>query len=944
MIMNTCKLFPCAGAWVRECSKEEIGVVLDIDKSREIPHCNVRWIKSKRQEFIPVSQLRSGFRIGMEVQDVPASFVRKSLGEGVVLETRKLGGRDQVLVEFHELGEHHWLPFQNLKKIIGVEERFVLGLIGENGSSERFRLRSLAYALELWHENTGGLSQLDIDPLPHQIHLVHHILASGNLNWLIADDVGLGKTIEVGMLLSALIKRGTHKRILLITPAGLVNQWKEELNSKFGLDEFRVYGDDFSIKESRHWKLHDHVIGSVDRFKGANHLSNLLQAEPWDLIVFDEAHRLSRVQYGMKLESSDRFRLAAALRMKSDDMLLLTATPHQGKQDKFQALLELIRPELKEQIRRLGMNYEILKDMVIRNKKADVTDVEGNFIFQGKLTYQVPVQLSLEEFDFDEALRQYLKEGYNAMAASETQTSRAIGFVMTTYRKLAASSIAAIEKSLRRRLEMLLRKEDSRLSESGIEEHDERYLGEWEETAVATSAKQFFTGEIELLQKLILKAQDLFKDDSKIRKFLDELLSEVLKKNPSEKVLIFSEYRGTQDYLADAIRKRFGSDSVSVLHGSLGYEEREYVIAHFEDVGQFLVSTEAGGEGINLHRKCHVIVNYDLPWNPMRIVQRVGRLYRYGQKRKVVVFNINVTDSMDGKILDILYKRIDQVVGDMASVGNEFRPGLEAEILGEFVEVLDIESILANADTQSIARSEENIEEAMRRAKDAVEKQRELLEFATAYRGDDAVGDLKISLEHVAAFVNGMMTELGIEVIERTHKDKAMKIKLPKELSNEIGMLGQQLHITFDRDLASRRNQIAMVDQNLHLLQYMLEYAKKYQFDGKMATITGLPGQAIVSGVLRWQNDQGKRMRQEYWAFLIENDGNVCKNPDSFAEWLKSSAPDDTGVVVSTGIDTRKKLYQNTNRSIHDRLGEVSNTDLHPENYQLVNGALIHSA
>ncbi|MFT5700921.1 MAG: superfamily II DNA or RNA helicase [Desulforhopalus sp.] len=940
--MGTGSLLPCVGSWVREDQKDEVGIVQNVDKSGPIPHCNVRWLKSKRPENIPVVKIRSAFRIGMEVQDVPASFTRKPLGEGLVVDTRTLGGRDQVLVAFHELGEHHWLPFQNLKKIIGVEERFVRCLTGEKRNSEKFRLRSLAYALESWHENTGGLSQLDIDPLPHQIHLVHHILASGNLNWLIADDVGLGKTIEVGMLLSALIKRGTHKRILLITPAGLVNQWKEELNSKFGLDEFRVYGDDFSINEPRHWKLHDHVIGSVDRFKSPAHLSNLLQAEPWDLIIFDEAHRLSRVQYGMKLESSDRFRLAAALRQQSDAMLLLTATPHQGKQDKFQALLELIRPEFKEEIRRLGMNYEILKDMVIRNRKADVTDVDGNFIFQGKESYQVPVQLSDQELEFDKALRHYLKEGYNAMAESGTQTSRAIGFVMTTYRKLAASSIAAIERSLSRRLEMLLDKRQSYMPEvMQEEEHDERYFGEWEEEVSSSAGKQFFSGEIELLQSLIDKARGLFACDNKIKIFVDELLGKVLNKNPTEKVLIFSEYRGTQDFIAKSIRQRFGADSVSLLHGGQGYEEREEVIAHFEDEGQFLVSTEAGGEGINLHRQCHVMVNYDLPWNPMRIVQRVGRLYRYGQKRKVVVFNINVADSMDGKILDILYKRIDQVVGDMASVGNEFRPGLEAEILGEFVEALDVESILAAADSNSVVRSEENIEEAMKLAKDAVGKQRELLEYASAYKGDDNVGEFKVTLEHVEAFFTGMASEFGIEFIERTHKDKGLRLKLPKELAKTLGMLGQQLHVTFDRDLASIRKQIVMVDQNLKLFRYMLDFAKQYKFDGKMASIGTLPGEAIVTGILRWQNDQGKRMRQEYNAFLVAESGAVEKNPDSFSQWLMEPAMEIEAATVE--MASMKQLHKTNLQSINNRLSEVSNVDLHPENYQLISGALIAS-
>lgn len=932
-------LVPCENCWVKKADTKEPGIVISVERNLDPPQCRVIWLETKREEILQVSDLRSGFMLGMEVQDIPASRVRKSLGEGVVVETRTIGGRDQVLVEFKEKGERHWLPYENLKQIRGVKERFIRGLTGNSGNAERFRLRNLAYAIEMWHENTGGLSQLDIDPLPHQIHLVHRILGSGNLNWLIADDVGLGKTIEVGMLLSALIKRGTHKRILLVTPAGLVNQWNEELNSKFGLSEFRVYGDDFTITEPRHWKLHDHVIGSVDLLKSENHLSNLLQAEPWDIIIFDEAHRLSRSQYGMKFETSERFRLAAALRRYTDSILLLTATPHQGKQDKFQALLEVIRPELKDQIRALELNYEILRDMVIRNKKSDVTDGDGNFIFLGKHTIQVPVHLNQQELDFDAALRKYLKEGYRAMAEDGTMTGRAIGFVMATYRKLAASSISAIERSLRRRLTILLEEAEISLLSSASESFDERFTGEWEEAISYTDDKQFFDGEIEMLRELIVKAQHLFTDDSKRRVLTDKIISEILKNNPHGKILIFTEYRGTQDYIVDTLREKFGDDKVSILNGSMKRIDREQEIANFEDASQFLISTEAGGEGINLQRECHVMVNYDLPWNPMRIVQRVGRLYRYGQKKKVVVFNMNVAESMDGNIIDILYQRIDSVVNDMASIGDEFRPGLEAEILGEFVEALDVEDILRQSAQEPLARSKENIEEALKRAREAVEMQRDLLEYFAGYNSEESSGELKIGLEHVEAFIGGVMSDLGIEIIEITHKGKVMKIRLPLELANGMGKFGRQMQITLDRDIASRRNAIEMLDLNSNLLLYMLDHVKNYHFDGRVASIAGLNGVAIATSILRWQNDQGLRMRQEFGAFLIEADGSVQQNPEQFSAWLKSPATDGQPTPLTT--TGRKQLFLAGEHAMHHRLAEVSNIDLHPENYQVVTGGIL---
>ena len=309
------------------------------------PALIVEWlVPERRAERIPLANVSCGLQLGMEVQDIPRSRVRRPLGEGEVVELRELGSCEQALVDFPAAGIRAWLPYENLKQSRGVRHAFLRPRTPAAGEAERFRLRCLAQALELWNENTGALSHLDIDPLPHQIHLVHHILASGNLNWLIADDVGLGKTIEVGMLLSALEQRGGFRRILIVTPAGLTRQWQDELHYKFAMSDFQIYGVDFQVSNPRHWKLHDRVIGSIDLLKANAHKASLLSADSWDLVIFDEAHRLSRRQWGRKIEASDRFRLAADLRQCTEAMLLLSATPHQGMHDKFQAILELLRP------------------------------------------------------------------------------------------------------------------------------------------------------------------------------------------------------------------------------------------------------------------------------------------------------------------------------------------------------------------------------------------------------------------------------------------------------------------------------------------------------------------------------------------------------------------------------------------------------------------------
>jgi len=886
-----------------------------------------------------LSDLSCGFMPGMDVQDKPRSHTSKSLGEGTVLKTRKIGGKEQVLVDFPVVGRQLWLPYENLSQVKGTRHRFTLGDKGPKDSAERFRLKSLAYALEMWNENTGSLSHLEIDPLPHQIHLVHHILASGNLSWMIADDVGLGKTIETGMLFAALKQRGTLNRVLLVTPAGLTKQWQDELNHKFRMGEFQIYGEDFHINEPRHWKMYDFVIASIDRLKDPDHLDSLRHAGTWDLIVFDEAHRLSRRQYGLKLDASQRFELAANLRGMTDSMILLTATPHQGMQDKFQALLELLRPERKDEITTLALNPEIIGDMVFRNNKADVTDAEGNFIFKGKTTKAIKVEVSESAIEFDQNLQRYLREGYEAAARLGIR-GNAIGFVMTVYRKLAASSVAAIYQALINRKARLEGEAINGFSPEDVASQDERYIGEWEEL-FESDVKEFFEGEIELLTDLIDEAETLRHDDRKVQYFIETLMDSILGNNRDEKVLIFTEYRTTQQYLKQALEGRFGQNSVELINGSMPHQQRREAIANFEDGGQFLISTEAGGEGINLQRKCRIMVNYDLPWNPMRLVQRIGRLYRYGQEKRVVVFNIHSPGTVDEQIIDLMYSRIDQVVEDLAGVSNEFNDGLRDDILGDISDLVDVNQVLEEATVEGISRTKERIEEALSRAKDATLKQRELFEHAASFDPDETRNELNISKDHGEAFVRGMFEILGIEIVDSTHSDSVWHIRLPENVQKKLGASRTRYEVTLNRTMAANRPGTHMLDMDSFLMQFLLGEAKSYDFMGLSAVIRDqkLNHAAILTSLLRWQSEQGQRLRQEYTVFGVSLDGTISVNPESFSEWLKQPAL--TG-DVQVDRDQNKSWLEVADQVADERLAEVSNMQLHPENKQWLSGAWVN--
>ncbi len=937
MLTQNSRPIPLKGCLVRISGNESVATVLDVRNHLGVAEICIRFQGGKAPIWRKLAECKSAFVVGMEVIESTRAKAQRERYQGTIIANRTIGGREQHLVDFVEVGFRQWTPFENLRLTRSVLSRFESNKKFGIGSAERFRLRNLAYAIDYWHQNTGALTHLKIDPLPHQIHLVHHILKSGNLNWLIADDVGLGKTIEVGMLISALNARQAADRILLVCPAGLVHQWKDEMRGKFGLDDFQIYGIDFFVNDVQDWKLHDRVIASLDLLKLEDHRAKVMQAAPWDLIVFDEAHRLGRSQYGMRFDTSDRYRLATNLRQRTQSLILLSATPHQGKPDKFQALLELLRPEWSSQIENISANPWILSRMVLRNNKADVTDADGNFIFKGKTVRTIVVDLDEGGRKFDKRLRDYLSCGYGAAGDRKTQKRRAIGFVMTVYRKLAASSIAAIESALVRRLDRLkIEKNETNHYADGSPE-DNPYEGEWEEQAVGGMG-EFFTGEISMLECLLEAAEEAHRTDSKIIAFMDGLAQDALKNNLNEKLLIFTEYRATQEYIAAALRKKYGGAAVALIHGSMNITEREEAIAVFEDGGQFLVSTEAGGEGINLQRHCHVMINYDLPWNPMRLFQRVGRLYRYGQSRRVVVFNIQTPATIDGKIVQIMYSRIQQVVADMAPMGGEFQQGLEDEVLGQVVDLLDVGAILEGAQTEGVGRTQRRIDDALQKAREGAELQRSLFEHFAGYDAKDSDCEFRLSQQHVKSFVVGLCKILDAPVVEETHKGSVVTVRLSEKMQRDLSSRRQTVRFTFDRTLANPRGDIVCADYESPIFRYLLETAKATDFDALTACLVGIECEALISSVLRWQSDSGQRMREEFCAVMVDAAGRVKVNADSFRRWLLSEAVDSS---LQSGRNQTPMIIQSAQKAFDRRLAEVSSSELHPESRQVITAAWV---
>lgn len=917
-------LVPVEGCWVRTLGESpRLGIVLKSRRPSGRWELQVHWGEGQ-PTWVAIDHLACGFQVGWEVQDVPVSQTRTSLGRGRVGAVRVVAGREQVLVQLADTGRSIWLPYENLKRIPGVALCYQRAQIDHTDHANRCRLRMFAHALESWNEVTGALARLEVDPLPHQIYLVHRVLSSNHINWLIADDVGLGKTIEVGLILNALRQRRSRLRVLIVTPAGLVRQWQDELKYKFDLP-FRIYGRDFTIHDVTHWPLESNVIASIDLAKRDDHLPNFRDSGPWDVIVVDEAHKLTRDDR----YRSQRYRLAEVLRGLSDGLLLLTATPHQGRTDRFIELLKLVRPDFSEQLDLLEAQPEIVRDIILRNRKATVTDMDGHFIFYGQHIQRVPVSVSIQMQAFVTVLEDYLRLGYRA-SAEQGDAGRAIGFVMTVYRKLASSSIAAIKRALElRRVRLLGRSappvdlpfEDvSRVVEGG---DDQDALAE---ASADVSATQFFTDELDWIDRLLTIVGPALTHDEKLSYF-ERVLDDLAAKDRA--VVIFTEFRATQSYLCDAIAKRYPKRPPPLLiHGGMSLDEKVASVDTFNAKGGFLISTEAGGEGLNLHEKCHVLINYDLPWNPARLVQRFGRLYRYGQRHRVIAFNFHSNDSFDNKVLDLLYSKVSQIARDLAPVEAGSDGRLHSEILGELLEHLDVSGVLEKASRADEQRTRDEIEQAIDRAQKARELEDELLSYANGFDPDALKGTLGFTTAHAQQFVEAMLPTVGVEHLQSLHGARVIEVRLPDDLVGRFAEFGlhRVVRLTCHRRMARQLRQVQLMDFSSPFFRHLIEAAKAYTFGGFYGCRTAPQTAVLAAYRLRWQDDQGNPTLEEF-VTVLRNHDRVAINPPSVVDLLTEPAtaqsPSDADAGERGAIlgvlqqHAEKALAQRTSRFRH---------------------------
>lgn len=561
-----------------------------------------------------------------------------------------------------------------------------------DGDGRLLRLGLQAYALGIAYEFDPyfGLSISRVDPLPHQLEAVYdYLLKLARVRFLLADDAGAGKTIMSGLLIRELELRGLAERILIVCPANLAFQWQRELKEKFDTTFLVMKGQDlreqFGVNQ---WLDRSRVITSLDLAKRAEILPGLRQVH-WDLVIVDEAHRMSASDESHK---SLRYKLGELLRDTSDHMLLLTATPHRGDPQNFSLFLQLLDADCYADVKsiREAMDRKRAPFYLRRTKEAMVyfpqRREDGSWvaekIFTKRIPHTVDFHIDGAEFDLYRDVTRFVKrESARAAAEGEDPRARAIGFLMSLYQRRLASSTHAMRRSLEnraRRLEEGLKRAQDLARQAPPDLPDAEELEEMEaserdrleallEAITLAGSADVVRDEIQELRRLALQAQAV--EDAGTEAKLSQLKALLEKEgffdHADQRLLLFTEFKDTLDYLMGCL-KTWGF-RVGCIHGGMKSGSRDEPGTRLHAEQQFregkiqiLVATEAAGEGINL-QVCNILFNYDIPWNPNRLEQRMGRIHRYGQRKDCLIFNFVATNTIEGRVLQRLHEKLQEI-------------------------------------------------------------------------------------------------------------------------------------------------------------------------------------------------------------------------------------------------------------------------------------------
>lgn len=693
-----------------------------------------------------------------------------------------------------------------------------------------------------------------IDPLPFQIEAVYgYILKLPLIRFLLADDPGAGKTIMAGLIIKELKIRGVVKRILIVVPGHLKDQWKRELKEKFQ-ESFYVI-DRYTFKNTygeNLWQKESQVITSMDFAKQEDILPSL-ESVHWDLVIVDEAHKMSAYVYGgdefKKIEKTERYRLGEVLSRTSEHLIFLTATPHKGDPENFRLLLDLLVPGFfatKEMIIESLQSKD--NPLFIRRMKEDLKDFYGKPLFPNRYAKTIKFRLSDNEKRLYNELSEYVISQYNKALQSDKKKN--IAYTILILQRRMASSTYALLKSLERRkkkLEELLKesnlikREITSINLEEIEDYEEKERWEKEEeweTLSISGNKEELKKEIDTLNTLIKKAQEIVKNEEEIKLnqlkiALEEGFKKIREIKGNEKILIFTEFKDTMEYLVEKISS--WGYSVNFIHGGMKLEERIKAEAIFKHETQVMVATEAAGEGINL-QFCHLMINYDVPWNPNRLEQRIGRIHRYGQQKDVYIYNLIAEDTKEGEVLSKIFDKLEEIRKAMGS-------DKVFDVIGDIFYEKDLYQLILDAVTNARTMDEIIKELDIRVDEEYIKKIKEVLGESLATRYIDFT---RIKEMAEKAKENKLIPEYVAEFFKKAFEKAGGKIKIRRDgfisiesVPYEIKRIAEELDFknrygglpkpypkaTFDKEIAFRNPDAEFISFGHPLLEALIEWS-----------------------------------------------------------------------------------------------------------------------
>jgi superfamily II DNA or RNA helicase len=611
--------------------------------------------------------------------------------------------------------------------------------------ADNFKLAVEAQRISLAHlfDPMMAVHTSNVDPLPHQITAVYEsMIPKQPLRYVLADDPGAGKTIMAGLLIRELVMRSDAQRILIVCPGGLVEQWQDELYEKFGMT-FKIFSREmFEHSHSGNpFEDNDRLIARLDQLSRNEEIQEKLQITDWDLVIVDEAHKMSAHYFGNKVNKTKRFLLGELLSTQARHFLLMTATPHNGKEEDFQLFLSLLDGDRFYGKFRDGAHKVDISDMMRRMVKEELLKFDGTPLFPERKAYTASYQLSEVEAGLYASVTDYVKNEMNKADNLDGKRKGTVGFALTLLQRRLASSPEAIYKSLKRRRQKLERRvEEEQVLQRGNNYVSETYaqfgVDNWDDAdeqltdteyeeltdtlvdqATAAQTIEELKSEIETLKILEQQAKTvvLSGQDKKW-----EELSSILQDNKHmfdvndnrRKLILFTEHKDTLNYLKDRITALLGDPSAVVtIHGGMGRDERRKTqeLFRFDKDTLILIATDAAGEGVNL-QNANLMVNYDLPWNPNRLEQRFGRIHRIGQTEVCHLWNIVAMDTREG---DVFYRLFEKLEIEREALG-----GRVFDVLGEIFEGRALKDMLIEAirygdDPEVRARLERQVQGAL---------------------------------------------------------------------------------------------------------------------------------------------------------------------------------------------------------------------------------------